>query len=135
MPGVIIYLSTVVLLAINAILFLIEGFEPSFVPAQRVLASMIVLFDLALVVSSVLWAIWFRRRGQRALGLLFALNLVICGAAVVVRTRGLVFRPWVFAAADLYWLNQYLITLLSQFRSLRVSSMTLKPRATERGAV
>ena len=96
------------ILTLNLILFIIAlGPDPG--PIRRLLDPSIVVFDVALVSSSALLARRFFAGGSRRLGWLFATNLGIYVVAAAVRLGGLMFPPWAFALADIYWLNLYLI--------------------------
>ena len=69
------------------------------------------LTDLTLVVSSSLLDFWAWRSGRRLLGIVFGLNLVAFAVAAGLRPGGYIFPPLVLFAADLYWLNLYLVCL------------------------
>lgn len=136
MGGAIIYLSALIVLAQNALLFLDAGFEPGWPPAERIKFAMVVVNDLSILGSSLLGAIWFFGRGIRGWGTLLAGNLLILVVAVAVRTRGWQFRPWAFAAVDLYWLQLYLGLLIVHFRRLRAGlpAPTTPPATSSKGS-
>lgn len=108
MRGATLLTTVATILTLNSILFILAlGPDPG--PVRGFLDPLILAFDVALVSSSGLLAYRFFADGSRRLGWLFATNLGIYAVAVVVRLSGAMFPPWVFAVADLYWLNLYLI--------------------------
>ena len=73
--------------------------------------ALVLVMDLALISSSVALGVLFLRRGRRVLGVLFFGNLAAMLAALVLRVSAVeIPRPALFAA-DLYWLNLYLVGL------------------------
>ena len=80
--------------------------------------GLVLVLDVSLVASSLLLGVGFARGKHRWLSGLFLANLAIFGVAAVLRMSGLAFRPAVMFAADLYWLNLYLIVLARYWRQI-----------------
>jgi hypothetical protein len=76
--------------------------------------------DLSLVSSSGLLGLFFLRHHSRFLGAAFLLNIGIFAVAFVLVTSGFRFARTLRFAADIYWLNLYLIGLSKYFHG-RVS--------------
>jgi len=112
-----ILLSLATILSLNLLLLLGAAVEdPDSI--RRVLNGLVVVLDLSLVSSSGLLGVFFMRRRCRILGALFLLNILIFGVAVILRISGVRFPPVLLFAADLYWLNLYLIGLTRHFDGL-----------------
>ena len=73
--------------------------------------ALVLVMDAALIASSAALGVSFLRRARRMLGALFLGNLAVMLAALVLRVSAVeIPRPALFAA-DLYWLNLYLVGL------------------------
>ena len=73
--------------------------------------ALVLVMDAALIASSAALGVSFLRRSRRMLGALFLGNLAVMLAALVLRVSAVeIPRPALFAA-DLYWLNLYLVGL------------------------
>jgi len=117
MRGATTLLSIATILSLNLILLLGAAVEdPDSI--RRVFNGLVVVLDLSLVSSSGLLGLFFMRRRCRLLGALFFLNILIFGVAVILRTSEVRFPPALLFAADLYWLNLYLIGLTRHFDGL-----------------
>jgi hypothetical protein len=79
---------------------------------------LVLLMDLGLVVSSLLLTYLFWRERRLTWAVLFALNLVIMASAFAIRAAGAAISPSVLFAADLYWLQLYLLCLLREYHWL-----------------
>jgi hypothetical protein len=88
---------------------------PASATGERLLAVAVPTMDLCLVLSSVLLGRLLLATGHRTLGTLLMFNLVLFAAAAVLRVLGSIPPRWVLFAADLYWLNLYLVTLSTQW--------------------
>ena len=75
--------------------------------------------DLGLVVSSLLLAYVFWRERRWTWAVLFAFNLLILAGAFAIRAGGASISPAILFAADLYWLQLYLLCLLREYHWLR----------------
>src|SRR4051812_9508548 len=102
--GVSLVLAAGVVASLDALLLL--GIAGTDLGAPRGLVGVLVLaLDVSLVASSLLLGLGFARRGQGILSALYLGNLALFGGAAALRASGVVFRPAVLFAADLYWLH------------------------------
>jgi hypothetical protein len=93
--------------ALNLILLIGTSDEPA--PWFGIL---VLLMDVSLIASSVALGVTFLRGGKRLLGALFLGNLLLMLVAFLVRIIGMQFPRAVLFAADLYWLNLYLVGIV-----------------------
>jgi hypothetical protein len=105
-----ILLSIVTIIAVELIL-LVGASVKDTESVQRFFDGLILIFDLSLVSSSGLLGVLFARRSNRLLATLFFLNIGVFVVAIIVRSVGILFPPLLLFAADLYWLNLYLVCL------------------------
>jgi hypothetical protein len=80
--------------------------------------ALVAVMDLSLVSSSSLLGLFFLRHHSRFLGAAFLLNIGIFAVASVLVTSGVRFAPILLFAADVYWLNLYLIGITKYFPAL-----------------
>ena len=80
---------------------------------------LVLLMDLGLVVSSLLLTYVFWRERRLTWAMLFAFNLLILAGAFAIRAGGASISPALLFAADLYWLQLYLLCLLREYHWLR----------------
>jgi hypothetical protein len=113
--GVVLGMVTVV--ALDLILLIGASGEP---PSW--FAALVLVMDLSLIASSVTLGIAFLRRGRFPLGTLFLVNLVVMLGALMLRVSGVEFPRAVLFAADVYWLNLYLVGLVILIRERQASS-------------
>jgi hypothetical protein len=102
--------ALIVVVSLNVILLLGAAGADMGAPAG-VLAASVAIFDVSLVVSSLLLGLTFAKLKRAHLSALFFGNLALFIVAAAVRLSGISFRPAVLFAADLYWLNVYLVVL------------------------
>jgi hypothetical protein len=107
-------LAIVTVAALNVIVVVGAGL-PGSTTGERLLAIAVPIMDLCLVLSSVLLGRLLLATGNRTLGTLLMLNLVLFAAAVVLRVLGSIPPRWVLFTADVYWLNLYLVALSKQW--------------------
>ena len=97
-------------------------------PGERAADTVLLLTALvSFLASSVLFAEVFRRRGQRTLAVMFALNVVLFLAMEAMFQLHAIRVRWglaVSAGLFMYWLNQYLVVLASQWAHLWESDAT-----------
>lgn len=110
-------LSVVVIACLNEILMIGAAF-PGRADVKPALDATILVFDLALVGSSLLLGILFARRRERGLARLFFANVGVYVFALIYRGTGRTFPMPVLFGADLYWLQLYLAVLLLRGRWL-----------------
>jgi hypothetical protein len=103
--------SAVVTVACLNIIIAIGSGIPESAAGEHVIAVVVPVMDIGLVLSSVLMLRMFVDNGSRALGALFALNLILFAAAALLRLTDGVIPRWVLFSVDLYWLNLYLLVL------------------------
>jgi hypothetical protein len=103
-----------VILCLNGII--LWGAAADGVPAIGIITFrvLVLLMDLGLVTSSLLLTYLFWRERRLKWAVLFAFNLVIMAGASAVRTGGAELSPLILFAADLYWLQLYLVCLLRE---------------------
>ena len=77
--------------------------------------ALVAVMDLSLVASSGLLGLFFLKHHSRFLGAAFLLNIGIFVVAFVLVASGVRFTPILLFAADIYWLNLYLIGTLKYF--------------------
>ncbi|HWE36063.1 MAG TPA: hypothetical protein VG406_05770 [Isosphaeraceae bacterium] len=104
-------LSVVVIACLNAILLIGAAF-PGRADLKPAFDATILAFDLALVSSSLLLGIFFARRRQRVMAVVFFANVGIEALALIYRGTGRTFSPLALFGADLYWLQLYVIVLV-----------------------
>ena len=115
-------LSIVTILSLDTILLLgAVVHDPQSI--RLVLNGLVAVLDLSLVSSSGLLGLFFMKHRSRFLGAVFFLNIGIFVVAFILTTSGVRFPPIVLFAADIYWLNLYLICLARY--SDRIFSLTL----------
>jgi len=103
--------------SLNAILLL--GAAGHYMGAPTGLFDGIVLIlDVSLIVSSILLGLIFARLKWRVLSALFWGNVALFIVAAVVRLLGISVRPALLFAADLYWLDLYLVVLARHWHSI-----------------
>lgn len=111
-------LSVVVVVCLNGILWIGAAF-PGRADLKPALDATILVFDLALVASSLLLGTLFARGRERTLAALFFANVAVYVFALIYRGTGRTFPASVLFGADLYWLQLYLAVLLLRGRWLR----------------
>jgi hypothetical protein len=77
--------------------------------------ALVAVVDVSLVASSGLLGHFFLKHRSRFLGAAFLLNIGIFAVALVLVTSGVRFAPIVLFAADVYWLNLFLIGTVKFF--------------------
>ena len=80
--------------------------------------ALVAVMDLSLVSSSGLLGLFFLKHHFRFLGAAFLLNIGIFAVAFVLVTSGFRFARILLFAADIYWLNLYLIGITKYFTTL-----------------
>jgi len=80
--------------------------------------ALVAVMDLSLVSSSGLLGLFFLKHRSRFLGAAFLLNIGIFAVAFILVTSGVRFAPILLFAADIYWLNLYLIGITRYFPAL-----------------
>jgi len=103
-------LAVVTVAALDLIVIVGAGL-PGSATGERLVAMAVPIMDLCLVLSSVLLGRILLAAGHRTLGTLMMLNLVLFAAAVALRVLGSIPPRWALFAADVYWLNLYLVAL------------------------
>ena len=83
--------------------------------------ALVAVMDLSLVASSGLLGLFFLKHHSRFLGAAFLLNIGIFAVAFLLVTSGVRFARILLFAADVYWLNLYLIGVIKLFQ-ISVSS-------------
>jgi len=103
-----------VIVCLNGII--LWGAAADGIPANGIVTFrvLVLLMDLGLVTSSLLLTYLFWRERRLKWAVLFAFNLVIMAGALAVRARGAALSPLILFAADLYWLQLYLVCLLRE---------------------
>jgi hypothetical protein len=81
--------------------------------------ALVLAMDLSLAASSVALGASFLRRHRPLLGVLFLGNLAVMLAALALRASGADIPRAVLFGADLYWLNLYLVGLVTGTREGR----------------
>ena len=76
---------------------------------------LVAVMDLSLVASSGLLGLFFLKHRSRFLGAAFLLNLGIFAVALILVTSGARFTSILLFAADVCWLNLYLIGIVRFF--------------------
>jgi hypothetical protein len=110
-------LSLATILSLNLILLLGAGVrDPRSI--RPLFGGLVMVMDLSLVSSSVLLGFLFARRRNTPLAALFFLNLGLFAVAFILVAFGVRFHPLLLYAADLYWLNLYLICLARYGRTI-----------------
>ena len=109
--------SIVTVLALDLILLLGAGVQDQ-ESIRPVFGGLVMVMDLSLVSSSSLLGFRFARRGNRRLAALFFLNIGLFVVAFFFVASGVRFHPLLLYAADLYWLNLYLVCLTRYGRSI-----------------
>ena len=109
--------SAILILALNTLLLLGATF-PDADSIRPTLNGVIVVFEVALLVSSGLLGSWYWRIGPRWLGVVFGGNIAVSAFGMIFRLAGGVFPALVLFGADLYWLNLYLVCLARDFDRL-----------------
>ena len=80
--------------------------------------ALVAVMDLSLVASSGLLGLFFLKHHSRSLGAAFLLNIGLFAAAFILVTSGIRFPPILLFAADIYWLNLYLIGITKFYHIL-----------------
>jgi hypothetical protein len=80
--------------------------------------ALVAVMDLSLVSSSGLLGLFFLKHHSRFLGAAFLLNIGIFAVAFLLVTSGVRFARILLFAADIYWLNLYLIGIMKLFHIL-----------------
>jgi hypothetical protein len=80
--------------------------------------ALVAVMDLSLVSSSGLLGLYFLRHHSQFLGAAFLLNIGLFAVAFVLVTSGVRFARILLFAADVYWLNLYLIGVTKYFPAL-----------------
>lgn len=80
--------------------------------------ALVAVMDLSLVASSGLLGHFFLKHRSRFLAAAFLLNIGIFAVAFLLVTSGVRFAPILLFAADIYWLNLYLIGTTKFFHIL-----------------
>ncbi len=109
--------ALVVVVSLNVILLLGAAGEDMGAP-PAVLGGSVAIFDVSLVGSSIMLGLTFSRLKRGFLSALFFGNLILFIVAAAARVAGISFRPAVLFAADLYWLNVYLVVLARHWGQL-----------------
>jgi hypothetical protein len=120
-------LSIVTILCLDLILLLGAAVHDR--PSVRpYFGGLVALMDLSLVASSGLLGRIFLKQNYRFLGAAFLMNIGIFAVAFLLVTSGVRFAPILLFAADVYWLNLYLIgiTKLSSSQNLRCHPLVQK---------
>jgi hypothetical protein len=112
-----ILLSIVTIISLDLILLLGAGVRDT-ESLQPFFNGLIMVLDLSLVSSSGLLGFHFARQPNKLLAALFFLNVGIFVVAFIVRAIGISFPLLLLFAADLYWLNLYVICLARHWRTL-----------------
>jgi hypothetical protein len=107
-------LSLLTILSLDLIL-LLGAATPDARSVRPYFGALVAVMDLSLVASSPLLGHFFLKHRSRFLGAAFLLNLGIFAVALVLVTSGVRFTPIVLFAADVYWLNLYLIGIVKFF--------------------
>ena len=110
-------LSIATILSLNLILLLGAGLQDR-QPIRSLFGGLVMVMDLCLVSSSGLLGFHFARRRSKLLATLFFLNLGLFLVAFILVASGVLFHPLVLYAADLYWLNLYLVCLARHWRTV-----------------
>jgi hypothetical protein len=107
-------LSILTILALDLILVLgAAAHDPRSI--RPYFGVLVPVMDLSLVASSGLLGLFFLKHRSRFLGAAFLLNLGIFAVALILVTSGARFTPILLFAADVYWLNLYLIGIVRFF--------------------
>jgi hypothetical protein len=101
-------LSLVTILSLDLIL-LLGAAVPDTQSIGPYFNALVAVMDLSLVASSGLLGLFFLRHHSRSLGAAFLLNIGIFAVAFLLVTSGIRFARILLFAADIYWLNLYLI--------------------------
>lgn len=109
--------ALIVVVSLNVILLLGSAGEDMGAPAG-ILGGSVAIFDVSLVVSSIVLSITFARLKRGLLSALFFGNLALFIVAAAARVSGISFRPAALFAANLYWLNVYLVVLARHWGQL-----------------
>jgi hypothetical protein len=109
--------ALIVVVSLNVILLLGSAGEDMGAPAG-ILGGSVAIFDVSLVVSSIVLSLAFARLKLGLLSALFFGNLALFIVAAAARVSGISIRPAVLFAADLYWLNVYLVVLARHWGQL-----------------
>jgi hypothetical protein len=109
--------SISVVLSLDLILFL-GAVVPDMHAIRALVDGLVVFLDLTLVVSSILLALRFSRKGRRPLAVVFSLNIAMLAVAYGLGSMGFRFPSPVLYAADIYWLNLYIASLASDSAGL-----------------
>ena len=107
-------LSLLTILSLNVIL-LLGAAVPDAQSVWPYFGALVAVVDVSLVASSGLLGHFFLKHRSRFLGAAFLLNIGIFAVALVLVTSGVRFTPIVLFAADVYWLNLYLIGIVKFF--------------------
>src|SRR3954466_3059637 len=103
-------LSVVTIVSLDTILLLGAAMHDAD-SIRPVFNWLVAVMDLSLVASSGLLGLFFLKHRSRFLGAVFLLNICLFVVALVLTTSGFRFSPIVLFAADIYWLNLYLVCL------------------------
>jgi hypothetical protein len=103
--------AAVVTVACLDIIIAIGAGIPESSAGEQVIAVAVPVMDIALVLSSALMLRMCVAIRSRAMGALFALNLILFAAAVLLRLTDVVMPRWLLFSFDVYWLNLYLFVL------------------------
>ena len=110
-------LSIATVLALDLILLLGAGIQdPGSI--RPVFGGLVMVMDLCLVSSSRLLGFRFARLGNKRPAALFFLNFGLFVVAFLFVASGVLLHPLLLYAADLYWLNLYLVCLTRYGRTI-----------------
>ena len=107
-------LSLLTVLCLDLIL-LLGAAVPDTQSTRPYFNALVAAMDLSLVASSGLLGLFFLKHHSKFLGAAFLLNIGIFAVAFLLVTSGVRFAPILLFAADIYWLNLYLIGLSKYF--------------------
>ena len=110
-------LSIVTILSLDLIL-LLGAVVPDPQSIRPYFGALVAVMDLSLVGSSGLLGLFFLKHHSRFLGAVFVLNFGIFAVAFILVTSGVRFTPVLLFAADIYWLNLYLIGITKFYHIL-----------------
>jgi hypothetical protein len=110
-------LSLLTIISLDLILIL-GAAVPDTQSIRPYFGALVAVMDLSLVASSGLLGHFFLTHRFRLLGAAFLLKIGIFAVALVLVTSGVRFTPILLFAADIYWLNLYLIGIMKFFHIL-----------------
>jgi len=109
----------VVIASLNAIILWGAGAAGGVVGSNTIFGILVMVMDVALVISSLWLGFLFLKARRAVWAALFFANLLVMAIAFIFKLNSISLSSFVLFGADLYWLNLYLACLCREWRHLK----------------